>query len=295
MTSGSDRAIAYGLDLAGYSRGKKSALARAEWRGDREPVRVSVLIDHPFAKRLNGIDTLNPEPEREAIKFMLGEGRLCVDVPIDLHGLLGLDQREVDARFVWGLTRRPVDFAFGGLAPLADRIGSPVMRLRNVLTTEYRDQLGSSLWETYPGATISLSDLFLQCKNEKDSLAYKHGEAQWGPEGWVAAGEGKVAATIVSRMASEMGITASDGTTINDDELDAVICALTGVAPRSALCRDGDLEKEILRRIEEKTPAKMRTQKSRTTAPRGYVLLLRRFWSEISLEKVDWHTEVDAA
>ena len=159
MTCGSDRRIAYGLDLAGYSQGQRSALVRVEWPGEG-PVKAKLLTGHPFARRAEGKHKLNPEPERKAIEFMLGKGRIFVDVPIDLQGLMGLDppksSRRSNPPHIWELTCRPLDYAFGARPPLADRIGALVVRFRNILTESQRSQLGSRLWETYPGATLEL-------------------------------------------------------------------------------------------------------------------------------------------
>ena len=291
MAGDSNVQIAYGLDLAGYYQGRKSALAWLTRQCGSRTVSAQVLSGHPFAKRRIRADRFSVKCEREAIKFMLGEGRLCVDVPIDLQGLMGLDPRtesgDVDPQFVWELTLRPVDYAFDALAPLADRIGSPVVRFRHILSTGQRDQLGLRLWETYPRASLSLLGDFKKCGNQQGNLTYKDGRAKQEDGKWVPCLSRKdrdAADRAVACMATEIGITSKDGITINDDELDAVICALTGVAPRSDLLCGAPMEEAISCRIKKK----LGTQEARVTAPRGYVLLQRRFWSEIHLEKAEW-------
>ena len=311
MAGDSNVKIAYGLDLAGYSTGK-SALARVERECGSGMVRAQILDDHPFAKRRVGKDILAVELEREAIEFILREGRLCVDAPIDLQGLMGLDSPEgtgaclsrlvgrfrkpgvPSARFTWELTSRPVDYAFGGLQPLASWIGSLVARFRNVLTTHQRGELGLRLWETYPAATLRLLKTSGRCGDTKVDLHYKDGRAKREGGSWVPAPKDDEPKSVsraraVACMATEIGITSKDGTTINDDELDAVICALTGVAPRSDLLCGAPMEEAISCRIKKKLgKKKLGTQEARVTAPRGYVLLQRRFWSEIHLEKAEW-------
>ena len=303
MTGARNVKVAYGLDLAGYSKGKKSALARVAWHGGNEPVEAKVVTDHPFAQELKRCHKLAPRCEQQAIDCMLAQGRLFVDVPIDLQGLMGLDPRkesgDCDHQFVWELTLRPVDYAFGALPALADRIGSPVARFRNILSTLGIDPLGDGLSETYPAASLSLVGEFERCKNKKGHLTYKDGRAKREDGKWVPCGrrEGQRAAdTAVACIATEIGITT--GTTITDDELDAVLCALTGVAPPSALLCGSALEKEISCRIEKKLNSKRRNtrtesprQARRATAPLGYVLLRCKFWREIQLERVAWNPQ----
>ncbi|HWB31690.1 MAG TPA: hypothetical protein VG714_00790 [Acidobacteriaceae bacterium] len=82
---------------------------------------------------------------------MLHIGPVAVDIPIDLQGLGGPAQ----ISFVWELTRRPVDRALGALAPLADRIGAPTARFRNIVDAGgFGSSLGSRLFETYPAGSL---------------------------------------------------------------------------------------------------------------------------------------------
>ena len=275
MTCGSDRTIAYGLDLAGYSQGKKSALARVEWPGEG-PVKAKSLRGHPFACPAKGIDKLDTEREQNEIDRILAEGNLCVDVPIDLQGLMGLDSAESSSssypRFIWELTLRPVDCAFHARPPLADRIGAPVVRFRNILTKSQRSQLGSRLWETYPGATLELVT--------RTKPGYKKGRAKSEAGEWVPIREGCTADEELACLATALSVAANPGTELNDDELDAVLCALAGVAPKCALLFGCGLEEVVSCRINKMAG----TEDTAFAAPKGYVLVGRRFWSEIRLE-----------
>ena len=149
---------AYGLDLAGYSTGK-SALARADYECSNGTVQVRIMSisKNPFAVKRKRKCVLDVTRERDWIESRLAKSRLCVDIPIDLQGLMGLDPSpERDGwrgtPFLWEQTLRPVDYAFDALPPLADRIGSPVARFRTILTKGQRNQLGHRLRETYPRA-----------------------------------------------------------------------------------------------------------------------------------------------
>ena len=307
MAGNSTVKIAYGLDLAGYSTGK-SALARVERECDSEKVCAKIFDDHPFAKRRIRREELNVECEGKAIEFMFGKGRLSVDVPIDLQGLMGLDPPDPEAgtdphRFTWELTLRPVDYAFDALPPLATFIGSPVARFRNTLKTFGTSPLGQRLWETYPAAVLRLLGDSSACGSMIERRSYKGGRAKREGGNWVPLPKGKkqmaaARAEALACKATELGITASDETTIDDDDLDATLCALTGVAPPFALLCGSALEIEISCRIAKKlnsTSRKARAerpgQETRATAPLGYVLLRCKFWSQIHLEREKWNAQ----
>ena len=310
--------VAYGLDLAGYSQGKKSALVRVEWPG-KGPVKAKVLAGHPFAQALKGKCKLDPKREQEGIARILEEGNLCVDVPIDLQGLMGLDAperrgclprfvshtKEQDGRLdrsVWQLTKRPVDYAFGGLAPLASFIGHLVVRFRTILAADQRDQLGLGLWETYPGAVLhKMWKLQEECPEEyrkKNKINYKkdevtHDGAEWKGNGlaWIANTLG-IKPVCPAEFAQEP---------LSDDELDAVLCALPGVAPSCESLRCSELDSEIARRLPERLPSEEKSEASQmtVTAPTGYVLLRKKreepekwWWNEIHLERAEWKLDI---
>ena len=279
VTSPNSGKVAYGLDLAGYSTGK-SALARAENECSSGTVRVRIISkrEHPFAKKRKRQHVLDVKPEQDRIESMLAEGRLCVDIPIDLQGLMGLDPSQkrdgcAETQFLWERTLRPVDYAFGALPPLADRIGSPVSRFRTILAERQRNQLGRRLWETYPRAVLE------RLTGSKGH--YKNGKAAFDGGKWIPhpITEATGGSKELARIANKSGLTASDRTLVDDDDLDAVVCAVVGVAPQSALLCGHELEKEIRCCIKKK----LNQQEARSAAPRGYLLLRSRYWSEIHL------------
>ena len=269
--------MAHGLDLAGYSTGK-SALARAEDECSSGTVRVRIISGHPFSDKRKRKHVLDVNPEQAQIRSMLAEGRLCVDIPIDLQGLMDIDPPQegkncADMPFVWERTLRPVDYAFGALPPLADRIGSPVARFRTILPEQQRDQLGQRLWETYPRAIIE--------RLTEQNRPYKNGAAVFDGEKWIPMTKGTACHDRLADIANRIGLTAGDGISVNDDELDAAVCAVAGVAPRRALLCGHELEKEIRCRIKKK----LKQSAARNVPPRGYLLLRCQFWSKIHLTK----------
>jgi hypothetical protein len=152
-----------------------------------------------------------------------------------------------------------VDRTFGALPPLADRIGSVVARFSNLLRA-YRsghdEPLGRSLFETYPADSLRLLGWPHKGYKEKDNrTTFRDG--QWigrGPKG-----------ERLAEIASRLGLIAEPGTELDHDELDAVICSLTGVLDDECLLRDGNLEHVI--------SESLGNQRVNSAPPRGYVLL----------------------
>lgn len=121
-------AISFGIDLAGYSSGKTGVAAVL-----KESTDVHIFIAKklaPFSVRIKGhqkIETVVAE-EARIIGNMLKKGPVLVDAPIDLQNLDDLGKLKPSR--IWQLTKRPVDQALDGLAPSADKIGSPAARIR---------------------------------------------------------------------------------------------------------------------------------------------------------------------
>ncbi len=119
---------AFGLDIAGYSEGK-SGFVQAD-RKDDNSIEITIFQGHAFSEKHDTRTSLEhiAEREKELLISCCKKGRLLVDIPIDLQGL----PYPNNVRFIWELVKRPVDFAFDALPPLADRIGSPVARLAKI-------------------------------------------------------------------------------------------------------------------------------------------------------------------
>lgn len=251
---------AFGLDLSGYASGT-TGFARA----DRDPGvenHVTIYRENPFDAKLKGRETLHQveEEHRELLTACLDAGSLFVDVPIDLQGLPHVNEPE----FVWELTRRPVDFAFHALPPLADRIGAPVARFRHLLEGDggrLRAALGRTLFETYPAEALR--------RMRMPETGYKQKSARYDGLEWRQLRPGhQPLATLLNRL----DWTAGPGDVLSHDELDAAVCALTGVVDPIARLEGAALEREIgdgIRVQLERDAA----EPVRTTPPRGYVLM----------------------
>lgn len=233
----SKKRTAWGLDLAGYSTGK-SGLARADLlRG--KTLSITVFEEHPLSTKRHLPDGL-PDCELSALRYMLRTGLVCVDVPIDLQELLVLNP---PAHYVWQLTKRPVDFAFVGQPPLASWIGALVARFRRLWRgiDPNGEVLGDRLFETYPAASLRL-------------LGLPH-------EGYKGCSD--QANQVREQIASGLGLPA--GLHLDDDELDSVLCALTGIAEDRCVLKEDKLQRNIAK--------KAHIPKDMAVPPRGYVLL----------------------
>ena len=248
---------AFGLDLGGYSAGG-SALARATRRNPTE-VQATVYRGHAFSKKPGMGKPLAPivEKEVEFLAACLQRATLYADVPIDLQGL-PCPGGEV---YAWQLVKLPVDFAFGALPPLADRIGSVVARFRNVLRLLSQDQpdpLGVRLHETYPASSLRLLELpHKGYKDEKNQITFEG-------DTWLGRG---AKGEVLARIANELRMTGAHNERLSHDELDAVLCALTGVVDRSCLLQEKELETAISEKVGD--------DRVDPTPPKAYVLMRR--------------------
>jgi len=251
---------AFGLDLAGYSSGQ-TGFARAD-RKPNKSILITVYRNNLFCRKLMGRDPLSDiaNEERQVIAACLEQASLVVDVPIDLQGLPNVS----NPHFMWELTRRPVDFAFSALASLADRIGAPVARFIHWMEplNQKTNWLGQKLWETYPAASLELLRL--------KSTGYKGKTAIFKKTRWEQSRPGhQVLADILNKLD---WYCCEDGCTLTDDEFDAALCALTGVADAEAQFQGRLLEDEIYRRISSKLKTPQHSH-IRTDSPQGFVLL----------------------
>lgn len=272
---------AFGLDIAGYSTGK-SGFVRVD-RKDDNSIEITVFKGHSLAKICDAKTSLEDDivkNEKELLIACCKKGRLLVDIPIDLQGLPCPN----NVRFIWELVKRPVDFAFDAMPPLADRIGSPVARFLNLFSSiqeEFKDPLGKQIFETYPAGSLKLLNVSLKCLNlpfnkyKNQQTTFKNG--RWNSE------NGEQLAQIANciKLISEKEIT------LNDDELDAIICAITGVVEEK-YCLYGV---ELSKKMQELKGAE---NFSRICAPAGYVLLksLPNMKMRIIEKKVRSHKEL---
>ena len=241
---------AFGLDLAGFST-CKSGFARAD-KINKSLIKATVYKNHTFKKIHEGDNVLADvlKGDIEFIESILKYGNLYVDVPIDVQGLHSPDH----STYMWQLVKRNVDKAFGGISPLADRIGHCVARFSNLLAKLEKQNglmLGKSIFETYPAASLGLLGY---------SLTYKRQIANYDETGW-SGGKG------LAKLLNTLQITAKLGTKINDDDFDAVICAITGVIGDKNTLLGDKLQLEIQNRLQLANVP--------TLPPQGYVLTKR--------------------
>lgn len=279
---------AFGLDLAGYSTGN-SGLARADVT-DNGSISVTVYKNHLFAQKKQGYDPIGAHSaiEHEWLYACCKRGKVLVDVPIDMQGLPYPSQ----VTFTWELTLRPVDVAFRALAPFADRIGAPAARFQYVMNAKQKDlwdMLGTQIYETYPAATLDLLHLDKPLKDTKKGK----GDAIFQAGSWNF--------TEAGRMAERLHLKADEDVHFSLDDLDAAICAITGVANDALLLQGRELAREIQHRIEKKLnkkgpgldPHLVNTVHS-LQPPAGYILLKEWPQKEIHLTQLDLSNEANA-
>ncbi|WP_428305453.1 hypothetical protein [Lacipirellula sp.] len=240
-------ATAYGLDLAGYYGGK-TALAKATNTGD--VISVTVYGKHAFNTKREGWNELDKfiGEERKLIDQLKP---LYVDVPLDLQEL----PRPTNPQHVWQLTKRPVDYAFDGLPPIADKLGAPVARMLNILEGSL-DSLGETLFETYPRASLyPMLGYFAKYKSKRAEIV----GGRW---------QGDDLADVLNSL----NVEADEGVQVNDDEFDAAICAITGVLGSEMTLSGDSLDAKIRERVFKKC-SNCGVSAEVLKGPQGYVLI----------------------
>lgn len=148
----------------------------------------------------------------------MGKGQLAVDVPIRLQNLLNLfseDRLPDEDGETWSLRQRPVDRAFGAMAPITSNIGSVTARFRATVIQadgiSLEDNVDEDLFETYPAGSLRLTDGL-------HHEGYSNSSVEWDNDRW----DGDES---LSKIANEL-LEAKEEVEITDDDLDAIICAL---------------------------------------------------------------------
>ena len=255
---------AFGLDLSGYGSGR-SALARA--RTDGRDIRVAILEGTVFSRRFGDGAALAPVIAEEAALLCacMEDGPVYADIPLDLQGLPDTPA----PAYTWQTAKRPVDRALGAMAPLGDRIGWPVARMRAILARmreTRRITLGRDIFETYPAASLRSTGL--------SARGYKPRRAIRADGVWREAdGNGPLAA-----LCTALDLEASDGLTLTDDEFDALVCAVTGAASKADRLEGPSLETVIASGMAKRFPD------APSAPPAGFAILARRPEGKIILE-----------
>ena len=265
---------AYGIDLAGY-RGGRTGFARAQ--RSKSGILVTVYRNTPLSRKLKGESLIEPTltAELEFLGRCLQTGVLVVDIPIDLQQLA--PSRIV--KYVWELTQRPVDRAFSGLRPLADRIGSPVARFRHLLSrlpNALPPLAGRRIYESYPAASLQV--LGIPHSGYKGSISMQ--QNGWG------------GAEPLCIVAKSLCLAADCGEKLSDDQMDAIICALAGVSTDRELLHGDDLRARIRATLTEKMGVADVDARS-FEPPEAYMLLRSPPTSNIRVTVRDYNGNFD--
>jgi len=307
--------LSFGLDIAGLSGKNNSGLAAlAAKHAEAKIINAWIVIPNAFSADHEGrehLDSFLPK-QVSLLERMASLGQVHIDTVLESQNL----DRPSNARYVWELNHRAVDYAFKGLSIYADLIGAPYAYVRRLLA-DSQLTLAKEVWETYPAA--SLREMQLPSKQYKDkhvSLVPLGIEAQLKMETELRTNEttrrdlgkkkdslrrnteqfkmlGKEIdvlkeehANLTKRLnpylvLSALHLTPTEPqlTKISGDDLDAVVAALPGVYRQAAL-RDSDtgrpLSDLVFRLIQKRMDLQDFTPNDRFLAPRSYVVMGKR-------------------
>jgi hypothetical protein len=266
---------ATGINLSAFGLARRPIVAAAAL-GDKGDVRVSLTP----ATMFKGKYKLSDATEATFAEWRAGLLELPrpigVDVAIDIDALgAGGNRRAPGLRQLWELTHRPIDFAFYGDAPLADRVGEFGVRFRSLLAASVFE-LGDDILEVYPRATVELLEFRGQ---------YAGGAAHHGGSGWKADDRSKRADKLMAKILAELGVNPGQGgENLNSDDLDAILCALTalGASLGQGVMSGDELNAEIAERVARRANS---DPDENHTAPGATAVLARPFWETLTVTK----------
>jgi hypothetical protein len=241
--------IGFGLDLAGYTT-KKTSLAAIEFQ--EKCAKVVLLRHSAFARKRATTSAFESVVREEAgdLERCIRLGPVAVHIPIDLQGLPYVTK----PKEIWELTKRPIDKKLHAMAPLADRIGAPVVRFAAIVNhVKFGGALGENLFETYPTAIWEKLGIV--------TGAYKSRQKEKAKARVEACG------TLCEKLQIEPYLK-------NDDDIDAIICAVTAVAPEDHLCTVEDCGVDHL--------------------PRGFRLLKKNPFEKIRVNEANFSEWIDS-
>ncbi|MBO2945651.1 DUF429 domain-containing protein [Paenibacillus sp. F411] len=252
MNLNSKRAItAFGIDMGAFGTSEKTILVRAD-RID-STIYLTVYEENPLQVKPNSSGKLDEVKKitKTFFESIKKSGkRLFIDVPIDLQGL----PHCIDPIYDWQTYKRPVDRAFEGQAPLARDIGTHVARFsflfyQNYTSRERESTLGSTVFETYPRAT--LQRLGLKYEKYKSDRAKRYVSQIFSKRNslWEATPGNDNPNSRNLRYNVNMLRLKQIGKKVilGDDQFDAIICAITGVLVPIAPVTEGELN-ELLKK-----------------------------------------------
>jgi hypothetical protein len=273
-----------GWDLAGYGD-SGSALCRADRNGNSITATIlcAPFICCPRHKIGAAIDS-TVDAEVEMLRRFASIGNTYLDVPVDLQLLARLVDHREDERvlYYWQLVKRPVDYVFKALEPLACNLGYAVARTSHILGRLAAEnaglKLGDNLFETYPAATLQLvwdTNKWTEAKYKGGKIIYRDGkwQGQAGKKKSTAARSKEERKNAgLATLANNLGFRAAEGLVLNDDEFDSVTCAMTGCIP------DCTIRGETLAAVIRKKLVKLHGEAewiTKVTPPDGYVVFDR--------------------
>ncbi len=116
-------------------------------------------------------------------------------------------------------------------------------------------------------------------KYKPGGIFFKNGYWDWKK------GDGK--SEKLAEIAEAFKLTASEGLTLNDDEVDSIICASTGIVEENRLLKGNELVTEIKNRLMKKLGIG-NLDGIQSLEPKGYVLLKKLPSFEIRVEKKEF-------
>lgn len=250
---------AWGLDLAGLSTGNSGLASIKLERDSKQSHTVTVYKDHPFKRERSG-ESLFADTAKElrrVLEACTSNGNaLYVDIPIDLQALL----TEEEPVYLWETKQRSVDKVFSALSPIASLMGAQVMDFRHLIVNEAASaesmriqKLGSSLFETYPKQNVIALGL--------DDEKYRYKGARGSKSGF----QGFVQTLFRSNI---------DETEerLDDDDIDAILCALVGIVQREHRLECDELRGAIQGHLESHLP-RGDAPRCGYEPPKGYCVL----------------------
>lgn len=235
----------YGIDLSGSST-KKTAVVMATTDGGCH-VTLTIIRDHPLKK------TDEKESKKYFKEILRDSSKVYIDAPMDVQGLPYIRNIFHSCGYTWQFTKRPVDQAYNGLPPFADKIGAIVTRLMYYLYDENQDhavpiyrgfEKYKNLYETYPAGTLRQLGIYQNYKNGRVILDSNG----WHPED--AENHHVALCGLANALFRNAGT--RDTLKITEDEFDAMICAVTGLLDDGSKLTGNALQQEIHNRLRKK-------------------------------------------
>lgn len=267
-----NKKVVWGIDIAG--RTGNNGVAKGEFEGST--LEITIYTNNGFTVK-KGRDY--DYAEDIFTKILRSNSILVIDTALDLQKLGNWKELFEKIKENWEEVKRPIDYAYKGLTPLADLFGAGVVRTHRFLSSFDKNWqnnlLGTSVYETYPAAI--LRELSEKSNLEVFPTGYKGKVAVLGENSW----QGEPEENNLARSLNSLGFKADFRTTLNDDEFDAALCVW--VYFQEFYNRE-KLSDRVIQRIKRLGETKVDDLR----APKGYLLPERLIPNvEIIIKKTD--------